>query len=147
MLGFVLQPFVTAALGFSLFPFFALTDPRIQRISLESLLEGAFAFGLATGFVGLVLTALLAAPVFLWLRRRGPITRRHAVISGVLLGNVPGVLLVGAIFLRGEAADPTARGFAIAAVRTVMFGSCIGAAAGAIFWRISGCAEDTATDR
>jgi hypothetical protein len=141
MLGFAAQPFVTAALGFSLFPFFVLSDPRTAGIALGELLGGAFAFGLVTGVVGLVLTAILAAPVFLWWRARGPVTLRHAVISGVLIGNVPGALLLGAIFLQGKAADPTAVGVGFAAVRAAMFGSCIGAAAGAVFWRLAGLAH------
>ena len=139
-LGFIAQPFVTAALGFCLFPFYALTS-GVQRISLD-LLEGALGFGIVTGFVGLILTAFFAAPVFFWLRARGPVTWRQAVISGALIGNVPGVLIMGVLFLQGKAADPTALGLAFAAVRTILFGSCIGAAAAAAFWRIAGCEDE-----
>ena len=144
MLGFIAQPFVTAILGFSLFPFFLLSEPRARGISLGELVEGAFGFGIVSGSLGLILTALFAAPVFLWLRARGSVTLRHAVVSGAVIGNIPGLLLVGAIFLQGNAADQSALGFAFAAVRAIVFGSCIGAAAAAVFWRIAGCADEDA---
>jgi hypothetical protein len=137
LLGFMAQPFVTALLGFLLFPFLAITDPRLHGTSPGSLVEVGFISGMLIGLVGLLITVCAAAPVFYWLRGRGPVTWRHAVISALLFANTPTTLLFGLISFHGR--DPRLSAFdaAMIAVRVILLSSCIGAVSASIFWWIA----------
>jgi hypothetical protein len=136
LLGFVAQPFVAALLGSTLFPFLALTDPRLRGASFSSL-EVGFLSGVLVGLVGLVITVFAAAPVFYWLRGRGPVTWRHALISALLFANTPPTLLLGLSLFHG--ADPrlSALDSAMIAVRVILLSSCIGAVSASVFWWIT----------
>ena len=96
-LALVVQPFVTALLGFGLSPVVDYTGRVIHGGRPADPLDGAIAFGLGTGIAGLLVMVFGACPTLLWLLRRGPVTRRHALISGTVLGNVPSVVTVVAL--------------------------------------------------
>ena len=89
-----------ALLGSTLLPFLALTDPRLRGASSANL-EVGFISGVLVGLVGLLITIVAAAPVFYWLRGRGPVTWRHALISALLFANAPTTLLLGLILFHG----------------------------------------------
>ena len=93
LLGFVAQPFVAGLLGFTLLPFLGLTDPRLRGTS-SAIVPLGFISGVLVGLVGLLITAFAAAPVFYWLRGRGRVTWRHAVIGALLFANTPPALLL-----------------------------------------------------
>ncbi len=138
MRGLAVQPFVTALLGSGVF----LLDHERLASSSERLadpIEAATAFGGLVGIFGLLVTAFGAYPALRWLVKRGPVTRRHALISGALLGNVPAALIVGLIAI-SSARQGTMTGFfdfvygPAGLLRLIVFGSFIGAASAAMFW-------------
>jgi hypothetical protein len=133
MRGLAAQPFVTAVLGASLFllehAWFARSGERLSEP-----LEATVVYGVLVGISGLLVTAFGAYPALRWLLRRGTVTRRHALISGALLGTVPGAIIVGAFgdsgAREGELTD--------ALLRLIVFGSLIGVASAAVFWWLAG---------
>lgn len=142
MRGLAVQPFVTTLLGASVF----LLDHARLAFSNERLadpIEAATAFGVLVGIFGLVVTAFGAYPALRWLVKHGPVTRRQTLISGALLGNVPAVLIMGAIAI-SRVRQGTMLGFfdfvydPAGVVRLIAFGTLIGAASAAVFWWFAG---------
>ena len=137
LLGFAVQPFVTALLGSVFLPILALTDPRLQRSSAP-VIELALASGALVGVAGLLITICAAAPVFHWLRARGAVTWWHAAVSALLFANLPTSLLVGLIFVSGKQDSRlVAADSAMIVVRVVLLSSGIGVASAGIFWWIA----------
>src|SRR5512134_1676807 len=93
--GLVVQPFVAAALAFALFPLIDYTGRLVYGGGRTiDPVETAVGFGVMTGVVASFVTGFVAYPSLQWLLKRGPLTRAQTVIGGVVLGNVPGALIV-----------------------------------------------------
>ena len=137
LLGFMAQPFVTALLGTAYLPLLALTDPRLRRSSSPPGLELALISGALIGGVGLLITVFAAAPMFYWLRGRGPVTWRHAVSSALLFANLLPTLLLGLSLFHGRDPRLSDFDFSAGAVRVIVLSSCIGTVSASIFWWIA----------
>ena len=89
------------------------------------------------------MTVFGALPTLAWLLKRGPISRRQALISGAVLGNVPGMFIVGTLaasrLSQGAMPDLNDLTYGPAgAVRAIAIGSFIGTASAAVFWWLAG---------
>ena len=146
--GFALQPIVTAATAFVLFPFVEMTGEPLYGGSLADPLAAAAGFGLVNGVLGLFVTVFAAVPLFSWLSSRAPLKRGTILAAGVLLGNLPSALIT--ITLAARYALPWYRFTYGAAglLRIVIFGSLLGLAGAGTFWCVAGSyiAENDATD-
>ena len=139
MLGLALQPFVAALLAFILFPVVEFTGGYLYGGRPAVFVDVAISFAAGVGMAGLIVTALGAVPTLVWLLRRGPVTRKQALIGGAVLGNIPGVLIVAAMATSGlsHGAMPDLRELtygSAGAVRAIALGSFIGATSAAVFW-------------
>jgi hypothetical protein len=142
MLALAVQPFVAALLGFIIFPVVDYTGRALYGGRPFDPLDAAISFAAGAGLAGLLVTALGAVPTLAWLLKRGPVTRRQALISGAVLGNVPGLLIVGGLaasrLSQGAMPDLQLTYGPAGAVRAIAIGSFIGAASAAVFWRLAG---------
>jgi hypothetical protein len=143
LLGLAVQPFVTALLAFVSFPVVEYTGRPLYGGRLVDPFDGAVSFAAGAGIAGLVMAVFGALPVLAWLLKRGPISRRQALIFGAVLGNVPGVLIVATLAARGlrQGAMPGLSELTyspMGAVRAIALGSFIGAASAGVFWWIAG---------
>ena len=82
---------------------------------------------------------LAAFPAFAWLVSRGPVTRRRVLISGALLGNLPGLVILALAALqqlrRGEPFDVARLAFGwLGLIRTLSLGAFVGMACASVFW-------------
>jgi hypothetical protein len=103
VLALAAQPVLAAILAAALYPLveFGGRAALNQRPADSSDAMLAFALGVAVVAVGM--TVFVAAPLVLWLRRRGPVTVRHALLSGLLLGNAPAAFVIVRIMLAESA--------------------------------------------
>ena len=119
-LGFLVQPFVAALCGFVIF--LAVLDDGRSFAPSGSTLSGSIwaarAFAFAAGLLAFFVTPLAALPLFVWLRRRGPITLAKTLGSGAALGNVLTVVA------------PT--------FSALVVGTAVGMTCAAAFWWIAG---------
>jgi hypothetical protein len=121
-LAFVVQPLVAAVVGFAAFPIVDSWTPGVTT----SPGQAALAFGFATGLVAIFVVPLAALPLFVWLRRRGPITLATTLISGAVLGNV--------LFVAGLMGGLPPH----APIGVPLFGTAVGMTCAAAFWWIAG---------
>ena len=135
-IALILMPFVSAAIGFLLFPFVA---AGIGGRPVD-MLDGAIAFGLGMGIASLLVIVFGALPLLVWLLKRGPVTLRHALLSGAALGNLPVLLIVIRLLSMGLGSEAFfgGREWALGAWRAVLVGSAIGMASAAVFWLVAG---------
>jgi len=135
-IALLLMPFVSAALGFLLFPLVALT---VEGTPVD-MIDGAVAFGLGIGIASLLITGLVALPLLVWLLKRGPVTRRHALLAGAVLGNLPWVPFAIRLLSIGLGPEVLTGGheWLLGVWRAVLFGSAIGTASAAVFWLLAG---------
>lgn len=121
--AFLVQPLVAALFGFAAF-LVAIDDGRSfapTGATVSGSVWAARAFGLGTGMVAFFVTPLLALPLFVWMRRRGPITLKRTLVCGAVLGNVLSVPMLLVLTIRG-----------------VVFGTAVGLTCAAAFWWIAG---------
>ncbi|HET9360522.1 MAG TPA: hypothetical protein VFO58_12290 [Vicinamibacterales bacterium] len=142
ILGFAVQPFVTGLLGFGLFPVVDYTGRALYGGRPVDALDAAISLGAGVGIAGLLVT-LFAFPTLMWLLKRGPVTRRHALISGAVLGNVPGALIVSLLaisrFRQGVMPGLGDLTYGPAgAIHAIVLGSFIGVTAAAVFRWLAG---------
>ena len=142
--GLVVQPFVAAALAFALFPLVDYTG-RLVYGSGRTVdpIETAVGFGVMAGVVASFVTGLIAYPSLNWLLKRGPLRRAQTVLGGVVLGNVPGALIVLLLAARhlSREVTPTLENTtygAAGAIRIVILGSILGLACALVFWWLAG---------
>ena len=119
-LGFLVQPLVAALCGF--LAFLVLLDDGQEFAPSNSSLSGsvwaARAFGLAAGIYAFFVAPLAALPLFVWLRRRGPITLATTLVSGAVLGNLLTIIA--------------------ATIAALVIGTAVGVTCAAAFWWIAG---------
>jgi hypothetical protein len=139
-LAFLVQPLVAALFGFVTFPIVEFTDRQIRGGYSTDLTQAAIAFALGTGLVGFFVAPLAALPLFVWLRRRGPLTRAKTLVSGALLGNLPVVILLvlPQVGWPGTHGQPLSYGLVVSAIRALVFGAAIGVTCAGAFWWIAG---------
>lgn len=142
-LGLAVQPFVAGCVAFLTFPALNYTGQFVYGSFAGSLWEGAGSMGVVVGFVGLGITVLGAVPLLAIQLSRGPVSRDHALASGLALGNVPTVLmwllLISQQVHSGRPPDLASVAYGpVGIVRVVVWGSLIGLAGAATFWWIAG---------
>jgi hypothetical protein len=123
--AFLVQPLVAALCGF--LAFLVILDDGQSCAPSNTALSGSMwaarAFGFAAGLVGFFVTPLAALALFVWLRRRGPITLTKTLVSGAALGNVVPLAAV-----LGSSVTFSA----------VVVGTAVGVTCAATFWWIAG---------
>lgn len=144
LLGLAVQPVVSGLLGAALFPLVELTGRFLDGGRSADTLDGAIAFGLGAGIVGVLVTAFGAFPILMWRLKRGPIGRTDVLVAGVLLGNIPGaivgaILAARAVWRFGGTAGVDGLAYApLGMIRAIVFGSFVGVACAGVFWLIAG---------
>jgi hypothetical protein len=144
MRGLLVQPFVAAALAFALFPLIDYSGRLVYGGGRTvDPIETAVGFGVMAGVVASFVTGFVAYPSLRWLLKRGPLTSAQTMIGGVVLGNLPGALLVLLLAARhlSREVTPTLENTtygAAGAVRIVMLGSILGLVCALVFWRLAG---------
>jgi len=107
--------------------------------------DPATSLAAVTAFVGLLVTVFGAAPAFVWMKQRGPVSLSRAIGAGVILGNGPTVAFaIGALYFTllhivggtiSEHLSPPLEviaGFA----RVSAIGSVLGAISAWVFWLV-----------
>ena len=144
MRGLLVQPFVAAALAVALFPLIDYTGRLVYGGGRTiDPIETAVGFGVMAGVVASFVTGFVAYPSLRWLLKRGPLTRSQAMTGGVVLGNVPGALIVSLLAARhlSRGVSPTLENTAYGpagAARIVVLGSILGLVCALVFWRLAG---------
>lgn len=127
-LGLFVQPFVAAGLAFVAFPVVEHTGRALHgRISVDPL-DAAASLAAGVAIVAFLVTLCGAVPAVLWLVRRGPLTLKTVLLSGLVLGNAP--VLIGAV-LAGFGSG------AFGAIRAIVFGSYLGFGSAFVFWVVT----------
>jgi ABC-type nitrate/sulfonate/bicarbonate transport system substrate-binding protein len=92
------------------------------------------------GMASLPVIVFGVLPVLVWLLKRGPVTLRHALLAGAVLGNLPWVPFAMRLLSMGLGREVLTGGHAwlLGAWRAVLFGSAIGMASAAVFWLLAG---------
>ncbi len=126
-LGLLVQPFVTAGLAFVTYPLMERSGRAIYGGgSGGNLTQAAIAEAFSVSIAAFFVTIAAAFPAAVWVLKRYPLTPWRALLSGVLLGNIPSVLgtiLLGSYGLAGF-------------VRVVIFASFLGIGGATAFWTI-----------
>jgi hypothetical protein len=127
-LGFLAQPFVAAALAFVTFPLVDLSGRAIYGGAPADPMDAAVALAFGTGVAALIVTLLGAWPAAMWVIKRRAVTLKESLRFGLLLANIPVVLMTLA----------TGGGYGLAGfARAVLFASLLGLSGAAVFWAIS----------
>jgi hypothetical protein len=132
--------FVAARLGFPIV--WSMSGNRGQIISPA---EPATAFAALTGFIGLLVTLFGAVPVFVWMKKRGPVSLSRTIGAGIVLGNTPMVAIaIGALYFTvlhivgGTISQHLSPPIDVIAgfVRLSAIGSVLGASSAFVFWLV-----------
>ena len=126
-LGLLVQPFVAAGLTFITFPLMERSGRAIYGGGkISNVTQAAVADALAVSIAAFFVTLFAAFPAAVWVLKRYPLTLWRALLSGVLLGNIPSVL--GTILLGG---------YGLAGLlRVVLFASFLGLGGATALWAI-----------
>lgn len=141
LVAFFAQPLAVAILVFILFPLIDYSGRPLHGGRPSDPIDAAAAVAFGAAFAAVFVVAFIAAPLFVWLQRRGRVTLRHALVAGAILGNLPGVLIVAAAAITGAGNEPGLAGLTyglLGALRAVTIGAIIGTASAAVFWWMSG---------
>jgi hypothetical protein len=142
LVGLTVQPFVAAAVGLVLF---RVVNDSGGPVALDSWtdLEAALAFGVLCGAAASFVTGLVGYPGLVWVLKRRTLTRQQTLIGGLLLGNIPGALVVLALAARhlSRGVMPTLDNLTYGldgALRLISYGTVIGVVGAAVFWWVAG---------
>jgi hypothetical protein len=136
LIGFVVQPFAAAAIGFTIFPFVEWSRRALHGGGTSGdPLRAAVGFGLAAGIVGFLVTVCGALPIVLLRLERGPLTLKQVLLSGAALGNAPLTIIGLLALVTGNVS--AASSFWLDALRALAIGSLFGLAGSALFWAVS----------
>lgn len=143
MAGLAVQPLVAAVLGFCLFPLIDYTGRSLYGGRPGDPWDAALSVGFGVGLAALPVVFFGALPALAVLSARGAVSRSMVIAGGVLLGNVPGALIVATLFFRqiqeGAPADLAQLTYGPSGlIRAVILGSLIGAGCAWTFWLIAG---------
>ena len=134
--GMALQPVVAALLGFVIFPLVEATTWVVgHRGASVDLLDAAAAFAFGAALVAFFVTLLGVFPTVAWRLRRGPFTKPQILIAGLLLGNVPLIVLATVASLNGEM--PLGPRGALVGLRALGIGALFGLTGAAVFWLVA----------
>ena len=135
--GFVVQPLVTAAAAFVLFPFLLLDRAGETFAGGHPSDVTASAMSIAAGtFIAAVVILAGVVPTAVWVLKRRALSFAQALGFGVAFGNLPiaiGTVLVGSYGL-------------VPFLRSVAFASLVGLTGAAVFWAISIRGRDFSRD-
>jgi hypothetical protein len=142
LLAILLLPLFDALLGYTTLPWLMSAD----RWGTNSSNESAMVFAGLAGMLGFFVTITAAAPIALWLERRGQMSAGHFTLAGAAIGNAPAAVylavMLGFAVMHLVAGTlgahlSSARDLLEGAVQILLTGSCLGAASGAFFWLIA----------
>jgi hypothetical protein len=137
IIGFVIQPFTAAALGFMIFP---LVDWSARALhggqSIRGAFHGAIAFALAVGIAAFLVTVCGVVPIVLMCLERGPLTRKQVLLLGAALGNAPGAIVVLLALITGNVSGASSS-WPLETLRALAMGSLFGLSGAALFWAVS----------
>lgn len=139
LVAFAAQPLVAALIAFAIFPIIEWTSRWLDGGRFGDPLQAAVSVALGAALVTILVVPLVALPAFAWLVRRGPLTRRRVLVSGALLGNVPGVAIVLLVAVHALTSgnhleltrvthDP------LGLIRAGALGSFVGLVSASVFW-------------
>ena len=150
LVGLIVQPLVAALFAFVTWPIVEATRLPPHAKFTGSTLGHAIAVAVQLGVIGFFVAFCAALPLFLWLRRRGPITPGKTLVGGALLGNLPVAFVLLLVALRalllvafpvlGGPPSPTTpmdEPF-VGMIVTTVYPTAIGVTCAAVFWRIVG---------
>ena len=135
--GFVVQPFVAAALGFLCFPLVELSGRALYGGTTDDATRAAVSFAAGVGIVAFFVTLCGALPAVLWCLKRGRLTLKHVLLGAVGLGNVPFAIIVPLASATTSAPSGPGWFWPAGAIRALVAGSLFGLVGGAVFWAIS----------
>ena len=133
LVAFAVQPFVAAAMGFVTYPLLDYTNRLLDRGVAREPMQAALSIALGAALAAFFVTLCAAVPAAAWFLKRGPLTLRQTLLSGILLGNLPLTLIALLAGISGSMNSFTL----LDAVRALCFGSLFGLAGAAAFWAIS----------
>jgi hypothetical protein len=132
--GFVVQPFFTGILGFIAFPLIDVTQRAIEGSTATEPMRGAISVALGAAFAAFFVTVCAAFPLVVWLLRHGPLTLKQVLLGGVMLGNLPFVVIMILAVLTNNVSSGASW---LGLFRSLAFGALFGVAGAALFWAIS----------
>ena len=143
LIGFAVQPFFAALLGFVTFPALDYIAHLRWGGRPGDPWDAAMSVALGAGLVGLFVTIIGALPLLAFLLSRGPISRRQVFTSGVVLGNIPFAIIALLVASHGTPGTPPMgssqlTGDPLDLVEALAFGSFFGAACAGAFWLVAG---------
>ena len=127
--GFAVQPFLAAAVAFVTFPYVLLDQngANFKGGFPSDPTDAAISVALGAGIGAFFVTLLGVFPTAVWFVKRRPLPLRHALLFGLVFGNLPVVL--GTLLSGGSgAAGP---------LRPLVMASILGVVGAAVFWAIS----------
>ena len=141
LVGLTVQPFVAAAVGFVLFRLINYTGGVAGDTA--NTLETALGFSVLCGTAASVVTGVVGYPGLVWLLKRSTLTRQQTLLGGLVLGNIPGALVVLALaarhLSRGVAPTLDNLTYGVAgALRLISYGTVVGVVGAAVFWWLAG---------
>jgi hypothetical protein len=105
--------------------------------------DPATSFAALTAFVGVLVTLFGAMPVFVWMKKRGPVSLWRTIGAGIVLGNTPMVAIaIGALYftvlhiIGGTISQHLSPPMDVIAgfVRLSVIGSVLGGISACVFW-------------
>ena len=135
-------PFMNGLVAFLAFPLVWYMGGHTGQLADPT--HTARAFALISGFLGLIVTLGGAVPAVLWLVKRGPISLRHLVAVGLVLGNAPFLLYLSGFVLPATLAHLAAgtmsqhllplSSLVAGTLRALAIGSVMGTVSAIVLW-------------
>ena len=140
LVGLTVQPFVAAAVGFVLF---RVINYAGVAGDTANPVETAFGFSVLCGTAASVVTGVIGYPGLVWVLKRSTLTRQQTLVGGLVLGNIPGALVVLALAARhlSRGMTPTLDNLTYGvpgALRLISYGTVLGVVGAAVFWWLAG---------
>lgn len=125
--GLLVQPVVAAALAYATFPVLAYTGGPLYGRTTSDLFGAEIAVAAGAAMLAFPVAFAGALPLFLWLAKRGPISLKLSLLSGIALANA--VVLPFVV---------TGTSYGVpGAIRAMAFAAMHGAAGALVFWAIA----------
>jgi hypothetical protein len=143
IVGLTMQPFVTACLAFITFPVLDYTGRALYGGQSPDQFDAAMSVAAGVGLVGFLVTFGGVLPILMWRLERGPLHRTQVLAYGVLLGNVPSLLIMSGLaasqVIHGTIPRLDQLSYGPAGlIRAIAYGSFLGVTSAAIFWWVAG---------
>lgn len=130
LFAFFLQPLVAAAITFAMFPIIHYLSRAAEGGYSVDYSDAAASVAMGAALAAVFIVPLGAAPLLVWMLRRGPVTLKHTLLAGAALANVPFLLIV---LTGGTSRAPGAFG-PLNLFRAIVIPAIVGAASAFVFW-------------